>query len=114
MGFLRVSHPSPLLSLVDDLTYNPVITAAINICPDSGTKPTFPDIDYSFYGYNVLKGYPMAEGSDPGFTRPVFAFDYESGSSTADCRYLELSHRGCLVEVNIVCQVCLKYVMALF
>lgn len=59
-------------------------------CQTGGLKKTFPDIDYSFYGYNILKGYPLADGRDPGFTRPLFAFDFSKGGHTADCRCLFL------------------------
>ena len=55
-------------------------------CQSSGLKKTFPDIDYSFYGYNILKGYPLADGRDPGFTRPLFAYDFTKKHHTADCR----------------------------
>ena len=55
-------------------------------CESGGLKKTFPDIDYSFYGYNILKGYPLADGRDPGFTRPIFAFDFSNKHHTADCR----------------------------
>ena len=56
-------------------------------CQTGSLKKTFPDIDYSFYGYNILKGYPLADGNDPGFTRPLFKFDFSEGHHTADCRY---------------------------
>ena len=55
-------------------------------CQSAGMKKTFPDIDYSFYGYNILKGYPLADGRDPGFTRPLFEFNFKQGRHTADCR----------------------------
>ena len=41
-------------------------------CRFGGLKKTFPDIDYALMGYNVLKGYPLAAGHDPGFTQPIF------------------------------------------
>ena len=44
-------------------------------------------MDYALLGYNILKGYPLAVGHDPGFTLPIFAADYRAGSQTADCRY---------------------------
>ena len=53
----------------------------------SGTKKTFPDIDYALFGYNILKGYPMAVGHDPGLTRPIFRADYNGKQHTADCKY---------------------------
>ena len=57
-------------------------------CEAGGRKKTFPDIDYSFYGYNILKGYPLADGRDPGFTRPIFASDFSNKHHTADCRFV--------------------------
>ncbi|KAK7477988.1 hypothetical protein BaRGS_00030746 [Batillaria attramentaria] len=48
-------------------------------------KGTFPDMDYGFMGYNILKGYPLEIGHDPGFTLPIFAADYNDGFQTADC-----------------------------
>lgn len=53
----------------------------------SGKKKTFPDIDYALFGYNILKGYPMAVGHDPGLTRPIFQADYNDKKHTADCKY---------------------------
>ena len=41
-------------------------------CQHGGFKKSFPDLDYALMGYNVLKGYPMALGHDPGFTQPIF------------------------------------------
>lgn len=55
-------------------------------CEMNGARQTFPDIDYSFYGYNILKGYPLADGRDPGFTRPVFKSDFKERMMTSDCR----------------------------
>ena len=49
--------------------------------------PSFPNIEYSFYGYNILKGYPLSEGVDPGFTQPIFKTDFTSAQHTSDCRY---------------------------
>ena len=55
-------------------------------CQGDGFKQTFPDIDYSFYGYNILKGFPLADGRDPGFTRPIFHSEFTQRRATADCR----------------------------
>ena len=44
-------------------------------------------MDYALLGYNILKGFPLAVGHDPGFTLPIFSADYRAGSQTADCRY---------------------------
>ncbi|XP_060563198.1 uncharacterized protein LOC132722693 [Ruditapes philippinarum] len=48
---------------------------------------SFPDIDYALMGYNILRGFPLAIGHDPGFTYPIFAANYETKKQTADCRY---------------------------
>ncbi|XP_068739532.1 uncharacterized protein [Montipora capricornis] len=56
-------------------------------CQEAHWKRSFPDIDYAFFGYDVLKGYPMASGHDPGFTHPIFLSKYSSGRQTSDCRY---------------------------
>ncbi|CAC5400113.1 unnamed protein product [Mytilus coruscus] len=48
---------------------------------------SFPDIDYVFLGYDILKGFPQADQHDPGFTFSIFKADYKTGSYTADCRY---------------------------
>ena len=34
-------------------------------------KRAFPDVDYAFYGYNVMRGYPGTNGRDPGYTHKV-------------------------------------------
>ncbi|XP_065063227.1 uncharacterized protein LOC135689803 isoform X2 [Rhopilema esculentum] len=59
----------------------------LTTCTDAATAKTFPDLDYALFGYNILKGYPMAIGHDPGLTRPIFDSDYSKGKRTADCRY---------------------------
>ena len=56
-------------------------------CQSSAFKQSFPDVDYALLGYNILQGFPLAVGHDPGFTYPIFAADYSSGGQTADCRY---------------------------
>ncbi|XP_053386287.1 uncharacterized protein LOC128550715 [Mercenaria mercenaria] len=56
-------------------------------CKESEFKKSFPDVDYSLLGYNILKGFPLAVGHDPGFTYPIFRANYSSGGQTADCRY---------------------------
>ncbi|KAK7495008.1 hypothetical protein BaRGS_00013648 [Batillaria attramentaria] len=56
-------------------------------CHEPKLKRSFPDMDYALLGYNVLRGYPLAVGHDPGFTLPIFAADYSDGTMTADCRF---------------------------
>ena len=56
-------------------------------CQGPYLKRSFPDMDYALLGYNVLKGFPLSVGHDPGFTLPIFAADYRAGRQTADCRY---------------------------
>ncbi|XP_053397893.1 uncharacterized protein LOC128556506 [Mercenaria mercenaria] len=56
-------------------------------CQGTNYKMSFPDIDYALMGYNVLRGYPLATGHDPGFTYPIFSADYGKGKHTADCRF---------------------------
>nr|KAG5691857.1 hypothetical protein BaRGS_033461 [Batillaria attramentaria] len=56
-------------------------------CQGPYLKQSFPDLDYALLGYNILLGYPLAVGHDPGFTLPIFAADYSAGHMTADCRY---------------------------
>ena len=51
-------------------------------------KKTFPDLDYSFLGYDILYGYPLANGRDPGFRRPIFTADFSKPKQTSDCRYV--------------------------
>ena len=57
-------------------------------CPfilgDNATK--MHNIGYVSNGYNIYKGNPLANGIDPGFTRPIFQFKYE-GKVSADGRY---------------------------
>ena len=56
-------------------------------CQGTHFKLSFPDIDYALMGYNILRGFPLATGHDPGFTYPIFAANYKNGKQTADCRY---------------------------
>ncbi|KAL3891837.1 hypothetical protein ACJMK2_004083 [Sinanodonta woodiana] len=57
-----------------------------NDCQGTGGKTTFPNLGYAFMGYNILKGFPLAVGPDPGFTFRIFRPDYSNGGQTADCR----------------------------
>ena len=56
-------------------------------CQGPQLKRTFPDLGYVFMGYNVLQGYPLAMGHDPGFSLPIFKADYSVLLQTPDCRY---------------------------
>ncbi|XP_053396849.1 uncharacterized protein LOC123553325 [Mercenaria mercenaria] len=70
-------------------------------CQGAELKQSFPDVDYSFLGYNILKGFPLATGHDPGFTYPLFRHDYSSGGMTADCRYSV--PRGLVIIPDVSC-----------
>ncbi|XP_060559515.1 uncharacterized protein LOC132719697 isoform X2 [Ruditapes philippinarum] len=70
-------------------------------CQGTQYKVTFPDIDYALMGYNVLRGYPLATGHDPGFTLPIFTADYKNGVQTADCRYNV--PKGLVVAPDVSC-----------
>ncbi|KAH3885872.1 hypothetical protein DPMN_009870 [Dreissena polymorpha] len=70
-------------------------------CQSSEFKQTFPDVDYALLGYNILKGFPLATGHDPGFTYPIFCHDYSSGGMTADCRYSV--PRGLVIIPDVSC-----------
>ncbi|XP_060576710.1 uncharacterized protein LOC132734026, partial [Ruditapes philippinarum] len=56
-------------------------------CQGTHFKLSFPDIDYALMGYNILRGFPLATGHDPGFSYPIFAANYDNKKQTADCRY---------------------------
>ncbi|XP_045189767.2 uncharacterized protein LOC123547063 [Mercenaria mercenaria] len=73
----------------------------IQECQGSELKQSFPDVDYSLLGYNILKGFPLATGHDPGFTYPIFRHDYSSGGMTADCRYSV--PRGLVIIPDVSC-----------
>ena len=70
-------------------------------CQGPHLKRSFPDMDYALLGYNILKGYPLAVGHDPGFTLPIFSADYRSGYQTADCRYSV--PRGIILIPDVSC-----------
>ncbi|XP_045208113.2 uncharacterized protein LOC123559988 [Mercenaria mercenaria] len=70
-------------------------------CTGSQLKQSFPDLDYALMGYNILKGYPLAVGHDPGFTYPIFKADYSRGLQTADCRYSV--PKGIVVVPDVSC-----------
>jgi len=50
-------------------------------------KRYFPDFDYTTYGYNIMYGYPLATGHDPGLTYSIFEANYSGSRQTADCKY---------------------------
>ena len=60
---------------------------ALRDCYGPYLKTSFPDLDYALLGYNVLRGYPLANGHDPGFTLPIFDANYSKPHFTADCRF---------------------------
>ena len=86
---LRSLYGKPLTIKLDQVsgTFGYRADNTIQDCYGGGLKRTFPDVDYAFFGYNVLRGYPLAEGRDPGFTRPIFDIDYSERKQTSDCRY---------------------------
>ena len=51
-------------------------------------KMTFSVLDYSLIGYDILFGYPLANGRDPGFRQPIFTANYSKPKQTADCRHV--------------------------
>ena len=51
-------------------------------------KTTFPDFDYSLFGYDILYGDPLADGRDPGFRHPIFKADFSKPKQSSDCRYV--------------------------
>lgn len=70
-------------------------------CLGSRQKHTFPDIDYTCSGYNILKGYLLAIGNDPGFTYPIFETDYSEKKQSGDCRFF--IPRGLIVIPDVSC-----------
>ena len=83
--FLTVRHYSSLFVTVTDRSE--ISPHAIENCYGATMKQSFNNIDYSLLGYNALKGYPLEDGMDPGFTAPIFAADYSGQHVSADCRY---------------------------
>ena len=69
--------------------------------PEIHEPRSFPDIDYALFGYNILRGYPLAVGHDPGLTRPIFISDYTDEKLTADLRYY--LPKGFVVVPDISC-----------
>ena len=64
-------------------------SAGLN-CLDSTDKETFVDLGYTLAGYDILKGYPMEPGHDPGFSKSIFKADYSIFHQTADCKYVHI------------------------
>ncbi|XP_066912531.1 uncharacterized protein [Clytia hemisphaerica] len=87
--YQKIQYPSSnVFSLKSDpLTLGKIENREIEICNSNQMKRSFPDLDYALYGYNILFGYPLAIGHDPGLTHPVFQADYGGSRVTADCRY---------------------------
>jgi hypothetical protein len=56
-------------------------------CTGLEAKVSFPNIDYAFFGYDIYRGFPLADSRDPGFTYPIFKSDYSYMQQTADCRF---------------------------
>ena len=71
-------------------------------CQNSIWKRSFPDLDYALLGYDILNGYPLAIGHDPGFTHPIFLTDYTSAKQTSDCRYSV--PQGLVVVPDVSCE----------
>ena len=67
---------------------------------------SFPNIDYAFSGYDVVKGYPLATDRDPGFMSAIFKADYVNGKSNGDCRYL--LPKGIMAVPDVSCDVSFK------
>lgn len=73
------------------------------LCPGTreGSGATFPDIDYARMGYDILKGFPLTPGHDPGLTQPIFAADYSDSLQSTDCLWRIPS--GYLVLPDVSC-----------
>ena len=70
-----------------DILYLSVGSGQPCVRDSSYVRETFNDVDYALLGYNILKGYPLEDGMDPGFAGPIFATDYSGLGMSADCRY---------------------------
>ena len=53
------------------------------------------------FGYDLLRGYPLATGHDPGFTHPIFTADYSIKKQTSDCRYFV--PKGLILVPDVSC-----------
>ncbi len=43
--------------------------------------PTFPNIEYVTFGYDIVKGNPLAAMTDPGWQYPIIEMSYAMGNS---------------------------------
>ena len=67
-----------------------IATVALS-CDDATDKETFIELGYTLAGYDILRGYPMEPGHDPGFAGSIFRADYTKFIQTADCKYVHIS-----------------------
>ncbi|XP_015771928.1 PREDICTED: uncharacterized protein LOC107350219 [Acropora digitifera] len=51
-------------------------------------KKTFPDLDYSLLGYDIIYGNPLANGRDAGLRHQIFSADFSKPTQSSDCRYV--------------------------
>ena len=104
--FIITVQKSLLLSPICVNSSRPVLSVQrtdylLRDCGHPEMKRSFPDLDYALKGYNILKGYPLATGHDPGYTMPVFAADYSNNDVTSDCRYS--IPRGLVITPDVAC-----------
>ncbi|PVD27823.1 hypothetical protein C0Q70_12997 [Pomacea canaliculata] len=69
-------------------------------CPRQ-VNTRLPGVDFALYGYNSLKGCPLAPGRDPGFTLPIFSADYSAGHVITDNSYSV--PRGVILAPDVSC-----------
>ena len=71
--FTVLSHiQCQLLLLSEGIGDAPEFRDGIVDCFKPVMKRAFPDIDFAFLGYNIMRGYPLTSGGrDPGFTHRV-------------------------------------------
>ncbi|XP_060569961.1 uncharacterized protein LOC132728328 [Ruditapes philippinarum] len=91
----------PVANTYDDIDLNIGSKHAFQHCGNVKFKRSFPNIDYALYGYHILKGFPLADGHDPGFTYPIFAADFSSNGVSADCRFFVPD--GLVVNPDVSC-----------
>ncbi|XP_066927275.1 uncharacterized protein [Clytia hemisphaerica] len=83
----NVLQPNVISFKTNPFTLGKIENREIELCNSNQMKRSFPDFDYALYGYNILFGYPLAVGHDPGLTHPIFQADYSDTKRAADCRY---------------------------